>query len=902
MEVAFASGGMGVRDGVPAGGRSIPRAFGVALLFAALALTAARAPSTAVTPPAVRIDAGASGVVVAMGGVPATSGGGYVVVEGASQSRSAVCGFGSADCPAGAGAVHVGLSVSFSGARGPLSFDRVDVAFVLETTPYDGVADYPGNGSCAPAAMGLCNEGDSVPTFDSYSATILSAIQASHPESHVAFGLVDGFAAYDHQDDGDGSPFHVDIPNFTSSPQAFASELNLTLRTTVLTSDDILNDSDLADNVLHGSQISAIYGTIAGGALNWTSPAHRVVVWIGSTAPRDPSYPENYSNWNTTCTGTSCFSPTCEPSRTFASGAAFPDCEGWVDSQDGNASHSIAALARSSEACVDSAGFSCTIDVVNPRTVPTDPGLQGWGLRNGTLARTDTRNILDAGCDLSRATGGSWDGPSNFTCPGGPAGTLAVHWRGASGVDTTFVRAVENVSLGAVPDLLSAPTGASLFTFVPGPGVGLAPVANESGSCTNNSVPVSTCQTVPVVQSSGGLTVLRWNWSGSAGENGLRPGDTWNAAFDLVVNVRENGTYPLDRCDGSGCSAAGSGPVDGVLSAFDYRDPMTGAIVADSFPLLNVTVEAPAAPALTASERGSPGYPPTAVAFVSNATGGVPPYSYAWDFGDGYYGSGADVNHTYTFAGEFTATVTVRDRSGALADQQLIVSVYPIPGPVSVVLNATPSTLTVGTPITLRSNVGGGYLPLTYGWSGLPAGCATANLSTIGCRPTAAGSYSVHLKVTDARGGSANASADLTVNPSLAIVLTVTHPPEGCLGVPTPFNFSATVTGGTSPFVYAWNFGDGATSRGSPFANHTFAGAADHSVSLLVTDASGANGSGGLVVANAGPHSCGPIPVTNSGGIATSVSPFWVTVAVASAIVIGVGAILYRDHQRRVRE
>src|SRR5216684_3867418 len=53
----------------------------------------------------------------------------------------------------------------------------------------------------------------------------------------------------------------------------------------------------------------------------------------------------------------------------------------------------------------------------------------------------------------------------------------------------------------------------------------------------------------------------------------------------------------------------------------------------------------------------------SAVSFTAITTGGVPPYSIGWDFGDGSAGNRASITHSYTAAGSFTVTETSTDSS-----------------------------------------------------------------------------------------------------------------------------------------------------------------------------------------------------------------------------------------------
>jgi hypothetical protein len=98
---------------------------------------------------------------------------------------------------------------------------------------------------------------------------------------------------------------------------------------------------------------------------------------------------------------------------------------------------------------------------------------------------------------------------------------------------------------------------------------------------------------------------------------------------------------------------------------------------------------APAAPLTVAAEFagwtwtgfGSPcgGGPGTFVAhFASNVSGGVAPYTYAWNFGDGSPGTtGPDPTHAYPADGARTwiATLTVTDAQGATGANST--TVYP---------------------------------------------------------------------------------------------------------------------------------------------------------------------------------------------------------------------------------
>src|SRR5216117_2761624 len=80
---------------------------------------------------------------------------------------------------------------------------------------------------------------------------------------------------------------------------------------------------------------------------------------------------------------------------------------------------------------------------------------------------------------------------------------------------------------------------------------------------------------------------------------------------------------------------------------------------------------------LSASFTYSPSNPAPvlAVTFTASATGGTQPYSYNWDFGDGFTSNGQSVSHSYLLPGTYTVPLTVHDANGATVSTSQTVTV-----------------------------------------------------------------------------------------------------------------------------------------------------------------------------------------------------------------------------------
>jgi len=554
---------------------------------------------------------------------------------GTAASPTTICGLDSVACNAGTGITRVTLTSQVTGS--PKAYwPDVQIAFVMETTGPDGDEDhynsYYGTDPCAASTSGsgpICEESNGVPFMIQNAQSVANAIASANPHSNVSFAMTDFYGTdYDWNDGpGDSWKYHVDIPSFIP-----ASELGSAVHSTFQAEQmDEANGwgciCGLDDNFLHSSAITGLYGTIIGSGLDWSPATHHVIVLMLSAAPRDPAYLENYwvSSFDHCCSGVGPYGGTCEPAYQFSNGAS-PNCEGWVRSQDGNANDSIAGLTKSSPSCTESVGGTCTIDVIDYWDTPTDPYSKGWptnpGYSSGSTGAgpggssviQDSAHILEAGCDLAAATGGTWNGPSYWTCPNGQSGSLQYVEHGSLSApntnNPTLFTALKAIGFGPqYQSEVANGTGQPIFTYVPPPNFALAPSPQYTAACVTPSGFLPSCQTVPSVLHRNGVTYLGWNWSTNASRNTLYVGDSWTSSFNIVNTGPPYALDPVLACDTIPCRASSDGgPINGIFSAATYDPPNSTAAVTDSFPLAQVHVIGPAA--LSAPPIAPPAAPP----------------------------------------------------------------------------------------------------------------------------------------------------------------------------------------------------------------------------------------------------------------------------------------------------
>lgn len=169
----------------------------------------------------------------------------------------------------------------------------------------------------------------------------------------------------------------------------------------------------------------------------------------------------------------------------------------------------------------------------------------------------------------------------------------------------------------------------------------------------------------------------------------------------------------------------------------------------------------------------------------AHATGGLPPYTFAWQFGDGSTGSTAAAPSHRFPPGNFTVSVTVSDATGATAASSAAISVAAVPVRI-LLFAAVPGSVAIGGSVEILGVATGGAGSLSLHYAGLPPGCPGVNASQWSCSPTAAGNYSLELLAQDPYGENATATANLTVQtgppPPLTIASFTIAPPTLTLG------------------------------------------------------------------------------------------------------------------------
>ena len=245
----------------------------------------------------------------------------------------------------------------------------------------------------------------------------------------------------------------------------------------------------------------------------------------------------------------------------------------------------------------------------------------------------------------------------------------------------------------------------------------------------------------------------------------------------LAVTFSSNGTFDSGGAIasyswvfGDGTTSTAANPAKTYTTAGTYQARLTaqdsGGLTASATVTITVAAPtaAPVAPIAVAAGTPTTGTVPLAVAFSS--AGSSDPdgtiASYSWVFGDGTTSTAANPAKTYTTAGTYQATLTVRDATGLTGTS--VVTITARPPNVAPVARAAANVTTGVAPLAVTFSSAGSSdadgTIASYNWV-FGDGTTSTAANPVKTYSTA-GSYSARLTVVD-NGGLASAAATVTI-------------------------------------------------------------------------------------------------------------------------------------------
>src|ERR671918_1155709 len=266
--------------------------------------------------------------------------------------------------------------------------------------------------------------------------------------------------------------------------------------------------------------------------------------------------------------------------------------------------------------------------------------------------------------------------------------------------------------------------------------------------------------------------------------------------------------------------------------------------VFDSFELIAVRTE-PLTVEITSED--TEGIAPATFEFEANVAGGMQPYTISWDYGDEGTSGGEeereendeDVEHTFDVAGTYNMRVSVTDSTGRTASGSILIIVDEPPPLTAVDIISNDTEGIAPATFEFEAEVTGGIEPYTYRWNFGDGSRETGDDETIEHTFEEPGRYNVNLIVIDSTGQAASDNIPIIVEPPspppLASVNIISNGTQGI--APATFEFEANVAGGTGPYTYSWEFGDGSSRESNTrTVSHTFDQAGRYNVGLVVMD------------------------------------------------------------------
>ncbi|MFH1514572.1 MAG: PKD domain-containing protein [bacterium] len=254
---------------------------------------------------------------------------------------------------------------------------------------------------------------------------------------------------------------------------------------------------------------------------------------------------------------------------------------------------------------------------------------------------------------------------------------------------------------------------------------------------------------------------------------------------------------------------------------------------------IQINVSELGAPVVTVQATPDSGFAPLDVQFNSivDLDGGATAIGYSWDFGDGGQSTEASPAHTYSNAGQYTATCVVTDSNNKIGQGSVDVTVNESASPV-VTVTANPQSgdapLSVDFDVTVVLEQGASVQ--SYTWAFGDGGVSSAKNPTH--EYATAGIYTATCQVLDSFNKIGQDSIGIPVSDPLSddpIVAVSAVPEQGEVPLQVQFDVGVILSGGATVDNYAWTFGDGGQStEQSPLYTYTTDGV--FTATCVVTD------------------------------------------------------------------
>ena len=232
---------------------------------------------------------------------------------------------------------------------------------------------------------------------------------------------------------------------------------------------------------------------------------------------------------------------------------------------------------------------------------------------------------------------------------------------------------------------------------------------------------------------------------------------------------------------GDGTTGSGSSVTHAYSTASTYTVTLTVTDAFNRSTSASGSVTVDAGPTPEALFVFSPEKPTTATTVQFNAIQSTAPpgrtiTGYAWDFGDGnptcmplalhpVCATGVTVSHTFSLAGTYNVTLTVKDSVGATNTTSNAVIVSGVADPTAS-FTASPNPTTIGTTVNFNasaSSAAGSRTIASYSWDFGDGASVVTTTATTTHPFTTAGTFTVTLTVTDSEGATEQTTVDVVI-------------------------------------------------------------------------------------------------------------------------------------------